>query len=785
VAFNDEQLSYGELNERANRLAHYLREQGVGPEVIVGVSMERSIEMIVALLGILKAGGAYLPLDPNYPSERISYMLDDCGAAVLLTREEFQSRFVDHSISTIYLNSDSKNFDTYSRQNLPLTSNAQNLAYVMYTSGSTGRPKGVCVIHQAINRLVFNTNYIALESNDRVAHAANVSFDAATFEIWGALLSGATLVIIPDDLVRLADEFIATLQRQRISILFLPTPLFNYVVQEVPQGFSSIKNLLIGGDAVDPKWVRVALENGPPERLLHMYGPTESTTFASWHLINEVHRSTKTIPIGKPVANTEIYILDPYLQVVPIGVPGELYVGGDGLARGYLQLSALTAEKFIPHPFSRQPGQRLYRTGDLAQYRIDGSVEFLGRVDVQVKLRGYRIELGEIEAVLGEHKSVEQSVVVAREDNFGEKRLVAYVVAKEGREPTSNELRVYLAERLPEYMLPSGFVVLDQLPLTPNGKIDRRALPAPDQSMLLLRYVEPRTFLEKALAGIWAKVLKLDRVGIDDNFFELGGHSLLVTQIASEVRRALKLNIRLVELFRGPTIRQMAESISLSSADPASLEHRALLLLHSNEVSINSTLVFAGPAKLTPQYLDTNISPYLNAIDDLQRLIDEIKGQKSSRLYIKSISQSSPIGVDLNGAPEAIQLIRDTIVPWRRRHTEKIAHLEEKKKQAEIGSIKADILEKRARAARDNAEAEKTAAEAARQREETEKLRLDNEKLQLELIASKFQLALDLLSQISPSLPDTEKTAFVVKLLPVLDTLVFSELEIESVKITQ
>lgn len=784
VVFNDERFTYRELNEKANRLAHYLQTQGVGPEVIVGVLMERSLSMVVALLGILKAGGAYLPLDPNYPPERLAFMLDDSGAGLLLSQKRWEATLDSLPVMTLYLDDDLEMLDGYGSENLARSSTAQNLAYVMYTSGSTGRPKGICVLHQAINRLVFNTNYLALGVRDTVAHLANISFDAATFEIWAALLSGARLVVIPQEVVLSTDEFVAQLQRHSITTLFLATPLFNHVVSQRPRAFRSIKTVLFGGDAANPKLVRDVLASGAPERLLHMYGPTESTTFATWHLVSEVLENASTIAIGTPVANTEIYVLDPYLQVAPIGVVGELHIGGDGVARGYLHFPELTAEKFIPNPFSQRPGQRLYRTGDLARFRNDGSVEFLGRIDVQVKLRGFRIELGEIEAILGQHEAVDEAVVVAREDKVGEKRLVAYLVAKPEQELVLSKLRRYLAGRLPEYMIPSAFVLLKALPLTPNGKIDRRALPAPDQSTPSHEGVEPRTSLERVLVMVWAGSLGLKQVGIDDDFFEFGGDSLIATRMALEVRRIFGLQIRLSDLFKIPTVRQMAENISMNSGDPAKIENTAYLLLRSKEaVSIEepeglSTLVFMGSERLTPHYLETHINPYLNAINDLQRVIDEIKGRRPSTIQIKSVRQASPISIDLKGAPEAIQLIRDTVVPWRRKHIEKMARLQEREKQAEIGNIKADILEKRARAARDNAETAKITAEAAQQREETEKMRLDNERLRLELVAAKIQLALELLDRISSGLSETEKIAFVVKLLPSLDILAFSELEI-------
>ena len=406
----------------------------------------------------------------------------------------------------------------------------------MYTSGSTGTPKGIVIPHRAISRLVFNTNYVELGPGDRVAQAANASFDAVTFEVWGALLRGAALVMFPSEVVLSARRFCAELRKQGVSTLFLTTALFNLLAREVPGGFRSLRDLLFGGESVDADCVREVVRSDPPERLLHVYGPTESTTFATWYRVRDVAEGASSVPIGRPISNTEVYILDAHLEPVPVGVPGELYLGGAGLARGYLNQPALTAERFIPHPFAAEPGCRLYRTGDFARYLPDGNIEFLGRRDQQLKIRGFRIELGEIEATLSRHPAVRQSVVAASGGIGGEpaavpgagRRLVAYVVPKEMPWPGVSELRGFLKERLPEYMLPSAFVLLDGLPLTPAGKVDRGALPAPDQLRPELEkgFVAPRTPIEAKLAEIWASVLRLEQVGIHDDFFELGGHSL-------------------------------------------------------------------------------------------------------------------------------------------------------------------------------------------------------------------------------------------------------------------
>jgi len=581
VVFEDRQLTYRELNRRANQLAHYLRKHGVGPEVLVGIMMERSPEMVVGLLGILKAGGAYVPLDTAYPQERLSFMLKDANVRVLMTQEELIARLPEHEAKVVCLGKDWELIAQESEENPVSGAMAENLAYVIYTSGSTGIPKGVCVPHVAINRLILNTNYVELGPSDRVAQVSNSSFDAATFEIWGALLQGAQLVGISRDVTLSPRDFATQIRKQNISAMFLTTALFNQLAGQVPGIFNSVRHLLFGGEAVDPRWVKEVLKGSPPERLLHVYGPTESTTFTSWYLVQDVPEGAATIPIGRPISNTQIYLLDRYLNPVPIGVRGELHIGGDGLARGYLNRPELTAERFIPDPFSAEPGARLYKTGDLARYLPDGNIEFLGRLDQQVKVRGHRIELGEIEAVLGLHAGVREAVVVAREDVPGDKRLVAYlVVAQEQRAPSTGELRSYLKQKLPEYMVPQAFVMLDALPLTPNGKVDRRALPAPDEARpeLAQQYVAPRNAVEEVVADIWAEVLKVEQVGIHDNFFELGGHSLLATQVISRVRRAVQVELPLRALFEDPTVAGLSHRLIANEAKSGQTEKIARVL---------------------------------------------------------------------------------------------------------------------------------------------------------------------------------------------------------------
>jgi amino acid adenylation domain-containing protein len=563
VAFSDRQVTYRELDLRANQLAHHLQKLGVGPEVPVGVCLERSPEMIVGLLGILKAGGAYVPLDPTCPPERLRYLLEDARTPVVLTQQRLLPSLPACASAWTCVDADDERIARERSSRPDRAATAENLAYVIYTSGSTGRPKGTMVTHRAICRLVVNTDYVRLRPVDRVAQASNPSFDAATFEIWGALVHGARLVIIPAEVVLSPRELAEYVRRQEVSVLFVTTALFNQLAQTVPGIFRPLNHVLFGGEAADPRLVREVLDKGPPQRLLHMYGPTETTTFATWHQVQAVPEGARTVPIGRPIANTQVYLLDPHRQPVPPGVPGEVYIGGDGLARGYLNRPGLTADTFIPNPFGEGPQARLYKTGDRARYLADGTMEFLGRSDNQVKIRGFRVELGEVEAVLGQHPAVRRAVVLARTGVAGEQRLIAYIVPGPAGAPPRAELRRFLRERLPEQMVPWAFVPLQALPLTATGKVDRQALPAPDGVRLEgeQTFVRPRNALERQLAQVWERLLDVRPVGATDDFFELGGHSLLAARMMDEVAAAVGKRLSLATLFEGATVGHLAEAL--------------------------------------------------------------------------------------------------------------------------------------------------------------------------------------------------------------------------------
>ncbi len=558
LEYGDRTLSYGELDRRANRLAQHLVGLGVGPDVRVGVFAHRGIELLVGLVAIMKAGGAYVPLDPEYPQERLGFMIEDAQAPVILSQADLAGR-LPAGTAVVDLGQVWEPMGAESQQAPQSRGKAQDLAYMMYTSGSTGRPKGVMVTQRAVMRLVVGTDYVQLGPGDRVAQVSSSSFDAATFEIWGALLNGAALVGIGKYVSLSVEEFARELRQRRVNVLFLTTALFNQVVREAPGAFEGIRDLMFGGEACDPQCVRDLLGNRPPRRLLHVYGPTENTTYSTWHLVREVPEGAVTVPIGGPIANSTVYVLDRAGQPVPVGVPGELYVGGDGVARGYWRQPELTAERFVPDAFGTEPGGKLYRTGDLVRWREDGALEFLGRKDQQVKIRGYRIELGEIETVLREHAKLAEAVVVAREEG-GLKRLVAYVVAKDGQreEELVPELRGHLKQRLPEYMVPAVFMLLQALPLNANGKVDRGALPAPGgERYAAARFTPPRSLKERLLAEIWRGVLNVERVGINDNFFELGGDSIISIQVVARAKsRGLRLTPR--QLFQHQTVAELA-----------------------------------------------------------------------------------------------------------------------------------------------------------------------------------------------------------------------------------
>jgi amino acid adenylation domain-containing protein len=565
--------SYGELNRRANQLAHYLRGLGVKPDNRVAICAERGFDLIVALLGVLKAGAAYLPLDPDYPIDRLSFMLRDSEAVAVLAQNRFLGRVLEvgPSLPVLSLDDPSPLWKGQPESNVDSGAvglNSLHLAYVMYTSGSTGQPKGVMIPHRAINRLVLNNGYAKIEPGDRVAFAANPAFDASTVEVWAPLLNGGSIVVIDKAVLLDPARFGEVLRSQQISLLWLTVGLFNQYAETMAKDFAFVRTLMVGGDSLNVGAIARVLRSGRPQHLLNGYGPTETTTFATTYKIDAVRDDARSIPIGRPIANTQTYILDALRNPVPVGVPGELYIGGAGVARGYLNRPELTAERFLPDPFASEPEARMYRTGDLVRWLSDGDLEFLGRNDFQVKIRGFRIELGEIEARLAEHPAVREVVVLARKDTPGEQRLVAYYTASPNHEPKegtvdAQQFRSHLSSSLPDYMIPAAFVRLESLPLTFNGKLDRKALPAPESDAYSTHtYEPPEGETEIQLAGIWAEILKFDRIGRHDNFFSLGGHSLMAVTLIERMRRAgFEVDAR--TFFLAPTLAKLAGAIEI------------------------------------------------------------------------------------------------------------------------------------------------------------------------------------------------------------------------------
>jgi amino acid adenylation domain-containing protein len=552
VTFENQSLTYKALNERANQLARYLRALGVGPEVLVGICVDRSLEMLVAVLGVLKAGGAYIPLDPSYPKDRLAFILEDAGASLLVTEERLRSVVPASTARAVCLDSEWSSIAELKGANLPSETHPDNLAYVLYTSGSTGKPKGVQIEHRnVVNFLCTMRQHPGMTDRDVLVAVTTLSFDIAGLELFLPLLAGARVIIVRRKVATDGTALMRAMAECRATVMQATPATWRLLLDAGWQGNPELK-ILCGGEALPRDLAARLLPRCAS--LWNMYGPTETTI---WSSVYRVHSASQALaPIGRPIGNTRMYILDAQQRPVPVGVEGELYIGGDGVARGYLNRPELTETKFVSDPFS--PHGRLYRTGDLARYLPDGNIEFLGRMDHQVKIRGFRVELGEIEAVLGDHPAIGQNVVVAREDTPGVQRLVSYFVARNGQSPSHRELRACLQSKLPEYMVPSAFMELPALPLTPNGKVDRRALPAPDSSQMTEDVIPPRNAVETRLAGIWERVLGIRPIGANTNFFDLGVDSLTSARLFMEINRVFHRDLPVSTLFEAPVLEQLA-----------------------------------------------------------------------------------------------------------------------------------------------------------------------------------------------------------------------------------
>jgi amino acid adenylation domain-containing protein len=571
LTFENQQVTYAELNARANRLSRRLRELGVGSEAMVGCCLGRSIELIVALVAILKAGGAYVPLDSAYPKERLKFFIEDTRTKVMLTNKAVPAFLADCSPACQFVDVYEASSSSSADANPLPASGPESLAYVMYTSGSTGLPKGVMVENRAIVRLVRNTNFCRFGVDEVFLQFAPISFDASTLEIWGALLNGGRLVIMPPQKTSL-DDLGRVIREQNVTVLWLTSGLFNLMVEERLEDLRCVRQLLAGGDALSAHHVRQALEGLPNCRFVNGYGPTENTTFTCCHIMNAGDPVPDSVPIGRPISNTQVYILDEQLNPVPPGTVGELYAAGDGLARGYLNNPEVTQQKFVQDPFVVDDDARMYRTGDLARVNADGLIEFLGRIDNQVKILGHRIEPGEIESALGAHENIKQSCVVSRTEENGSKHLVAYYVSSRST-LTATELRKFLAEKVPQHMIPAVLVPISSLPLTPNGKVDRAALPAASIVVRSDAIVEAAANeLEQAIIATWREFLSADRIGPNDNFFDLGGNSLLLVRIHTSLQKALRITMPITALFEFTTVQSLARHLSgkISSGSPFS-----------------------------------------------------------------------------------------------------------------------------------------------------------------------------------------------------------------------
>jgi amino acid adenylation domain-containing protein len=565
VVFENKRLTYGELDKRANQLAHHLIKLGATPDSLVGIGLERSLEMVVGLLGILKAGAAYVPLDPAYPRDRIAFMLENAEVPLLLTQASLKESLPGTASGTVLIDSDWPEIAKYSQDSPALTINPENRAYVIYTSGSTGKPKGVEIPHRAVvNFLTTMAERPGMTATDRLLAVTTLSFDIAGLEMYLPLTQGASLEIVAREVAMDGRRLLEKLAGSKTTVMQATPVTWRMLLEAGWAGDSRLK-ILIGGEAVSQKLANQLVQRSAS--VWNVYGPTETTI---WSTVSKIEAGRSAVTIGRPIGNTEIFILDKMLQPVPIGVAGDLYIGGDGLARGYLKRPELVAEKFIAHPLNPNPKVRLYATGDLARYLPDGNIEFLGRIDHQVKIRGFRIELGEIEAALRQYSAINETVVLAREDTPGDKRVVAYFVPTRGAAPTTAELRSFLKEKLPEYMLPSVFVTLKSMPLTPNGKVDRRALPAPDQADLasMGTFAAPTDAVESRLVEIWESVLGVRPIGVRDNYFELGGHSLSAVKVMNRIEEGFRKTLPIATLLTAPTIEQLAEILRRNGSSP-------------------------------------------------------------------------------------------------------------------------------------------------------------------------------------------------------------------------
>lgn len=561
VVYGSTRLTYLQLDRRSNQVARFLVGEGICPEDRIGIFMDRSADLIVAMLGILKAGGTYVPIDIDYPAEQLRFIAEDTALRLVLTQRSVNAVF-PAAAPSVYLDDMDSPIRKCGDEPVTNRSTPESVAVVNYTSGSTGQPKAARIPHRAAVRMVRNTNYVQVVSDDRIAQAGSPSFDATIMEIWLALANGATVVGLRRETLLSPAELTSALRNDGINILALNTAYVHQIARDAPEALKGVRKILFGGEAAEPGPLRKLLEHLGPGVLVNSYGPAEGCVITTYHEIADIPENALTVPIGRPVSNTQIYLLDHLQRPVPIGVQGEIYIGGEGVAHGYLNRPELTAQRFLPDTFSEKPGRLLYRTGDFARMRSNGEIEFVGRTDEQVKIRGHRIELAEVRHAIAAHPDVKQTFLMVREDAPGDKRLVAYVTLQRPLAAAQKSLRQHATDKLPPHMVPAAFVIVESIPLNVNGKVDRKALPAPGERPESADSDQPaETDLERKLTKVWQQLLRVDRIGVNDNFFDLGGHSLLAARLIARIEKQLGNNIPMATLFEAPTIAQLAQRL--------------------------------------------------------------------------------------------------------------------------------------------------------------------------------------------------------------------------------
>ncbi len=649
VAFGDTRLSYRQLDERSNQVANFLLAQQINPGDRVGIFMDRSADMITSMLGVLKAGGAYVPIDPVYPQERLKFIADDISVSWVLSSHQVHTKLPSAAPFVLVDGPDSP-VRTASRQPVANRSTPESIAALIYTSGSTGQPKAACIPHRAIVRTVRDTNYIQATPEDRVAQVASPSFDAALMEIWMALINGGTLVGMRRETLLDPVELSKILQTERISVIVLNTAYMHQIGRDVPEALSGVRKIIFGGEAAEPAPLRRLLKKVSPGALINGYGPAEGCVTTTFYEISSLPEDAMTVPIGRPVKNSQVYLLDPHARLVPIGVQGEIYIGGEGVALGYWNRPELNAQRFIPDSFSGIPGRLLYRTGDLGRLRADGQLEFMGRMDEQVKIRGHRIELAEVRQAIVSHADVSQVFLMVREDQPGDKRLVAYVTLRRPLALAQTILKQHVQEKLPAHTQPAAFVIVDSIPLTTNGKVDRKALPAPlERPDLGIDYEEPQTDFERMLTSVWQELLRIDHVGLNDNFFDLGGHSLLASRLVARIEKETGKNIPVATLFEAPTIARLAQKLMENSFaagwSPLVELHRPthdtanepFFCIHSLGANLVSFHKVASLLRDRPIY---GLQPH--GLDGRERPFDNL--EEMAAAYVQEIQKKQPHG---------------------------------------------------------------------------------------------------------------------------------------------